>query len=69
MLAWGVVDFEQGYVEAGLLPRGLELLKAFCDYFLKCWRDSPDGVFYGALKNKMGGREGGGKEKKRKLCC
>ena len=54
MLAWGVIDFKQGYASAGLLPRGLELLKAFTDYFLKCWRDSPDGKELRVLQERCG---------------
>jgi endoglucanase len=36
MLAWGVVEFHQGYVASGQLPAALDNIRWGADFFMRC---------------------------------
>jgi endoglucanase len=36
MLAWGVVEFRQGYVTSGQLPAALDSIRWGADFFMRC---------------------------------
>jgi endoglucanase len=36
MLAWGVVEFRQGYVASGQLPAALDSIRWAADFFMRC---------------------------------
>ena len=45
VLAWGLAQWRDAYVYAGLLDEMLDSIKWPLDYFLKCWR-SGENVYY-----------------------
>jgi hypothetical protein len=36
MLAWGVVEFPQGYAASGQLPAALDSIRWAADFFMRC---------------------------------
>ena len=45
-LAWGIVNFEQGYLQAGELQNALDSIKWATDYFIKCNKLSESSELY-----------------------
>ena len=48
-LAWGMLEFKQGYIAAGQFDHGLAAIKWGTDYFIKCHPSSDQ--FYGQVGN------------------
>ena len=46
-LAWGMLEFKQGYIAAGQFDHGLAAIKWGTDYFIKCHPSS--NIFYGQV--------------------